>query len=203
MLWDPTYVDESWINEPVKLIPRMKEWVAQSYPGLATSIGEGNFGGENHMSGALAIAEALGRFAQAGVQYAYYWTYPPEGSPAMFGFHAFRDFDGKAGHFLDWFTPSTVAGSPATTAFVSRDDAGKHLVLVLLNQSRKDALAAEVDLGACGHVTSVQGYAYDGGHDGFKPRAATSAGGKVTEALAPYSITVLDVALAGSVAPSH
>ncbi|MGC4093524.1 MAG: glycoside hydrolase family 44 protein [Polyangiaceae bacterium] len=36
-LWDPTYVDESWIKEPVRLLPRLKELVARNYPGLGIS----------------------------------------------------------------------------------------------------------------------------------------------------------------------
>ncbi|MCU0693787.1 MAG: glycoside hydrolase family 44 protein, partial [Polyangiaceae bacterium] len=32
-LWDPAYVDESWIKESVRLIPRLKEWIAENYPG--------------------------------------------------------------------------------------------------------------------------------------------------------------------------
>ena len=60
-LWDPTYKDESWIAEPIKLLPRLKEWVQQNYPGLKISLGEYSFGGEQHMSGGLAEAEALGR----------------------------------------------------------------------------------------------------------------------------------------------
>ena len=198
MLWDPTYVDESWIHEPVRLLPRMKQWVAESYPGLATSLGEWNFGGESHMSGGLAVAEALGRFAEAGLTYAFYWTYPPEGSPVMWAFHAYRDFDGKGGHFLDWLTPATVAGAPTTSLFVSRDETGRHLVAVVLNLSRKDAVAADVDLSACGQVTSAQAYSYEGGREGFRPGAPASKGATVTQPLAPYSISVLDVALDGS-----
>ncbi len=49
------------------LIPRLKEIIADNYPGLKVSIGEYNFGGERHISGALAQAEALGRFGQQGV----------------------------------------------------------------------------------------------------------------------------------------
>ena len=45
MLWDPSYVDESWIKEPVKLLPRMREWVDENYPARGLSIGEWSFGG--------------------------------------------------------------------------------------------------------------------------------------------------------------
>jgi len=67
-------VDESWINERMRLLPLLREWVAQNHPGLGISIGEWNFGAESHMSGALATAEALGRFGTEGLTSAYYWT---------------------------------------------------------------------------------------------------------------------------------
>ena len=43
-LWDPNYVDESWINTQVKLIPRMKNWVAQYYPNTKVGVTEYNWG---------------------------------------------------------------------------------------------------------------------------------------------------------------
>jgi hypothetical protein len=199
MLWDPTYYDESWIKEPVKLIPRMRQWVDENYPGRALSIGEWNFGGEEHMSGALAIAETLGRFAQLALDYAYYWTYPTDGSPAMWAFRAYRDFDGRGGHFLDWYTPSTLAGAGAgaVSLFASRDEPGKHLVAIAVNRSKKDAAFADIDLGGCGKVAAVATYAYEGGRRGFTTRtsAVASGGGRITQALSPYSIAVFDVQL--------
>ena len=36
-LWDPNYVDETWINDRVQLIPRVKNWVNTYYPG--TQVG--------------------------------------------------------------------------------------------------------------------------------------------------------------------
>jgi hypothetical protein len=42
-LWDPSYVDESWIGDSVQLIPRMRAWVAQNYPGTKTAITEYNW----------------------------------------------------------------------------------------------------------------------------------------------------------------
>src|SRR5207249_1122645 len=30
-LWDDTYGDESWVDDTVELIPRLKEWIAQGY----------------------------------------------------------------------------------------------------------------------------------------------------------------------------
>jgi len=121
----------------------------------------------------------------------------------MWAFRAYRDFDGKGGRFLDWFTPATIAGPPTTSLFASRDDAGRHLVAVVLNLSRKEAVGADVDLSACGKVTSAQAYSYEGGREGFRPRSPALDGAKVAQSLAPYSITVLDVVLDGSAPPGR
>lgn len=200
MLWDPTYADESWIKEPIRLIPRMHDWVDQYDPGVGISIGEWNFGGEGHMSGALATAEALGRFGQFGLTSAFYWTYPAENSPTMWAFRAYRNFDGKGGHFLDWSQPA--AGAPDVSIFASRDETGSHLVAIVLNESRKDAVAAQIDVGSCGNVGTSQGYSYTGSSHGFlvPPPSGPPAGGKLSQVLPPYSITVLDLGLTNAVA---
>jgi hypothetical protein len=177
----------------------MRKWIDENYPGRGISLGEWNFGGEGHMSGALAIAEALGRFAQYGVTSAFYWTYPPEGTPAMWAFRAYRNYDGKGAHFLDWFTPVKLSGheSPSASAFVSRDDSGKHMVAIALNTSRQNALAVDLDVSSCGKVASSQVYAYGGGAAGFSPGGKPEGGadGKLVQVLPPYTITVVDVTL--------
>jgi Glycoside hydrolase family 44 len=202
MMWDPTYVDESWVKEPVKLLPRMREWIDQNYPGRGMSIGEWNFGGEGHMSGALATAETLGRYAQFGLTSAYYWSYPPADSPVMWAFRAYRNFDGKGGRFLDWYSATTpVQGA---SLFVSRDDSGNHMVAVALNFSPQNAIAANVDLSSCGAVASVKAYSYGGGTGGFKGVDAPFKAHDKTllEALSPYTITVFDIELENAVAVS-
>jgi hypothetical protein len=55
-LWDPTYTDESWINEPVYLIPRMRGWVDTYYPGTAISLSEYNWGGLEHARTRLRVS---------------------------------------------------------------------------------------------------------------------------------------------------
>src|SRR5262249_47389394 len=35
-LWDPAYVDESWIADQVELVPRLRQWVNTWYPGTLT-----------------------------------------------------------------------------------------------------------------------------------------------------------------------
>jgi hypothetical protein len=193
-LWDPGYRDESWIADRVELIPRMKRLIAENYPGRGLSIGEYNFGAEEHISGGLALAEALGRFGQAGLGSAFYWTYPPDRSPAFWAFRAFRDFDGAGARFLDLSLPS--AGAEGVSLFASRDARGAHLVAVLLNLRPDRAIKPQVRLTGCGPVASQRALRYAGGPDGFTAAAVETAdGGITTEALPPSSITVLDLHL--------
>ena len=191
-LWDPTYKDESWIGEPVRLIPRLKQWIAENYPGRAISIGEYNFGAFGHMSGGLAQAEALGRFAQENILSAFFWQYPTDGSPVFWAFRAFRDFDGKGGRFQDTWVPAKAAEN--TSLFASRDDSGKKLVAVVLNLDPDQAAQAQIELKGCGTLDSVRVLGYSGAPTGFTEQPpGAKAEGSLTQRLPPYSMTVLDL----------
>jgi hypothetical protein len=197
-LWDPTYKDESWIGEHINLIPRLKDWVAQNYPGRGISIGEWSFGAEKHISGGLAVAEALGRFGQQGITSAYYWFDIPANTPAFNAFRAYRNFDGKGGRFLDWSIP-TASESPAVSLFASRDDTSSHVVAIALNLDQVYAIQADIALASCGRVASRKVFTY-GPREGNLaeenvPRDA-SPPGTVREFLRPSSIKVLDIVLA-------
>lgn len=189
-LWDIAYPDESWINDAVRLIPRMKEWARDNDPGVAISIGEYNFGGEQHMSGALALAEALGRFGSEGITYAFYWTFPPKNSPAFWAFRAYRNFDSNGGRFLDRSLATTMASD--VSLYASRDDDRKHLVLVTLNKDPVSAARAKIALEGCGRIVSRRKFTY-GPHTDTLADDGTTASADLSELLPPYSINVFDV----------
>src|SRR5205085_3129526 len=49
-LWDTNYVDATWINSVIKLIPRMKSWAATYYPGTKIGLTEYNWGAEPYIN---------------------------------------------------------------------------------------------------------------------------------------------------------
>ena len=201
-LWDDTYSDESWIREPVRLIPRLREWVNDNAPGIGLSIGEYNFGAEQHMSGGLAVAEALGRFGEGGVSSAYYWTSPKYDSPAFWAFRAYRNFDGKGGHFLSKTVPAQLEGKLAS-AFVSRDPGTGHLVAVLLNLDPSTAGDADIDFASCGKPVETKAFTYIGSRGGFVPASLVPAAPeanptRLKHRLPPYSMTILDLTTAAA-----
>lgn len=198
-LWDKTYTDESYIGEPVYLLPRLQAWIDQNFPGLGIMIGEWNFGGEKHMSGGLATAEALGTFTRHRVAAAFYWTVPPARSPALYAFRAYRDFDGKGGKFLDYSlsTQSTEGAS----LYASRDLEGTRIVAVALNVSPDTALTAQIDLTACGGVDSRRTFVYTGDPRGFvEEPSVRGEASRLNQLLPPYSISVFDLKLARPIA---
>lgn len=193
-LWDREYVDESWIKEAVYLIPRMKDLIAQNYPGRGFQIGEYNFGAEHHPAGGVALAEALGRFALNGVSHAFYWTYPKTGKPAYWAFRAYRNYDGKGGHFQDRIVPSS---SPSgTSLFASKDESGKKWVVIALNFSADRPHEASIDLKGCAAPSpgALKSFVYTGGEQGFAAGDAKIEGTSIKAKLPPYSITVLELA---------
>jgi hypothetical protein len=194
-LWDPTYVDESWIHEPIRLLPRLQEWIDQYYPGVGIEVGEWNFGAEGHMSSALAVAEALGRFADARVARAFYWTFPSPGSATVFAFRAFRNFDGHGGRFQDALVPLPTSPE-GTSVWASRDPSGKHLVLVVLDFMPDVGLDARIHVAGCGAEAQGNAYVYVQGAPDFATTPLIHhEAGVVGASLPAYSMTTLDIRL--------
>jgi hypothetical protein len=191
-LWDENYTDESWIADNIRLIPRLKAWIEQNAPGLGITIGEWNFGAEDHISGGLAVAEVLGRLGQQGVTGAFYWSYPPKNSPAFWAFRSYRNFDGKGGHFLSRSVPTRT--EEGASLFASRDETGTHLVLIALNLRPDVALRTQVDLQSCGRVVGERVFTYAAGSETLTERPVQPSGrAQVSWLLDPYSINVVDL----------
>jgi len=108
-LWDPGYVDQSWIGSVIKLVPRMRDWVATYYPGTKTGVTEYNWGAENHINGATAQADILGIFGREGLDLATRWTTPSSSTPTFKAMKMYRNYDGNKSTFGD---TSVYAGGP-------------------------------------------------------------------------------------------
>lgn len=85
-LWDASYIDESWISDTapggvaVRLILRMKQWVANHSPGTRLAISEYNWGAPESINGALAQADVLGIFGREGLDLATLWGRGADGA---------------------------------------------------------------------------------------------------------------------------
>ena len=154
-LYDSSYVDESWIGTGVDLIPRLKGWIADSYPGTGLSISEYAFGGEKDASGTVAEAEALGVFGREGVDLAAYWTYPPPDSPAGAAFRLYRNYDGHGATFGDR-SLSTTSSATQVAAFASRHSKTGEVDVILTNESLTTATTASIGLAGTGSYSATE-----------------------------------------------
>ncbi len=107
--WDSNYVDPSWINSVIMLIPRMKGWVSTNYPGTKIGITEYNWGAEPYLNGATAQADLLGIFGRQGLDLATRWTTPANTTPTYLAMKMYRNYDGNRSAFGD---TSLLAGGP-------------------------------------------------------------------------------------------
>jgi hypothetical protein len=107
--WDTNYVDPSWINSVIMLIPRMQSWVATNYPGTKIGITEYNWGAEAYMNGATAQADILGIFGRQGLNLATRWTIPASNTPTYLAMKMYRNYDSQGHTFGD---TSVLAGGP-------------------------------------------------------------------------------------------
>jgi hypothetical protein len=134
-LWDPNYVDETWINARVQLIPRLRNWVNTYYgAGTPIAITEYNWGAEAHMSGAMAQADVLGIFGREGLDMAARWTTPDASTPAFKAMKMYRNYDGNKSGFGD-VSVSATGGNPDNVAvFAATRTSDGALTVMVLNK---------------------------------------------------------------------
>lgn len=138
-LWDPSYKDESWINDTVMLIPRLKKWVADYYPGTKIGITEYNWGAEKSMSGATAQADILGIFGREGLDLATRWTTPDASTPTFKAIQMYRNYDGNKSTFGDISVSDTVPSPDDLSSFAAIRSSDHALTIMVINKQLTSA----------------------------------------------------------------
>ncbi|RLT41928.1 MAG: hypothetical protein DWI57_06265 [Chloroflexi bacterium] len=140
-LWDASYVDESWIGPAgpdggiVRLIPRMREWVAAHYPGTKLAIGEYNWGGLEDINGALTQADVLGIYGREGLDLATLWQPPALDEPGAFAFRVYRNYDGAGAKFGDVSIHAASSDQSQLAVYAAERSSDNALTLVVINKT--------------------------------------------------------------------
>jgi hypothetical protein len=137
---DPNVRDKGAKPVAVRLIPRMKEWVAKDYPGTKTAITEYNWGGQEHINGALALADSLGIFGREGLDLATLWG-PPDPVkqlPGLKAFELYRNYDGAGSMFGDVSLLSTSADQGKLSVYGALRSSDGAVTVIVLNKSFGD-----------------------------------------------------------------
>jgi Glycoside hydrolase family 44 len=133
-LWDPSYVDESWIADRVQLIPRLRSWVDVWYPGTKTGVTEYNWGAEGHINGATAQADILGIFGREGLDMAARWATPAASTPTYKAIKMYRNYDGNRSTFGDLSVAASGNNPDVVAVFAALRSSDGALTVMVINK---------------------------------------------------------------------
>jgi hypothetical protein len=213
-LWDDTYKDESWIgaagpdNGIVRLIPRMHDWVNASYPGTKLALTEYNWGGLEHINGALTQADILGIFGREGLDFATLWAYPSqfvgdqeidynvfETLPGAYAFRMYRNYDGAGGRFGETSVSATSSDQSQLSIYAAQRTSDSSLTLMIVNKAMTTSVSGTVNIAAFVPAAGAQVYRYsDANLNAIVPLATQAvAGGGFTASFPANSITLVRI----------
>lgn len=189
-LWDPTYVEKSWITDslgkkPIALLPRVLKQIASNYPGTKLAITEYHYGGRNEISGALSQADVLGIYGRYGVYAACIWGMDTKDTAQMAAFRAFEGF-GELGIGVRGETPAEdsvyAARSKSQPGFrvvaLNKTEEPREFTLTLKGLSARSVSAIAITQNTLTRSIRLP---------------ATVQGGKVTFTAPPLSIVRLEL----------
>jgi len=150
VFWDPTYTDPNYTDPdnrtssaqpvPPNLIHRMQAWVAADYPGTKTAITEYNWGGQEHINGALAQADILGIFGSYGLDLGTLWGPPNPVTqvPGLMAFEIFRNYDGSGSQFGDISLAASSLDQGKLAVYAALRSSDNAVTVVVLNKTYGD-----------------------------------------------------------------
>lgn len=218
--WDPNFIlygnpifsvsdsDEYLLNanpqwktpQCVCLIPRMKQWIANNYPGTKMSITEYILGDEDKVNGGLAQADLLGVFGREGLDLATLWgsnaIQPTD--PVAFAFKLYRNYDGQGGAFGET-SVSAVSDNQDQLAIYAAQRSDSALTLMVINKTAGE-LSSNIALNNFQPDSTVQLWQYSAANQSAivrLPDQSTTASG-VGANFPAYSATLLIVPEAGA-----
>ena len=191
-LWDTNYKDESWINDRVRLVPRMREWVKAYYPGTKTGLTEYSWGAEKHINGATTQADILGILGREGIDIATRWICPDPQTPTFKAFQMYRNYDGKGGTFGDTSVACTAPNPDEVSAFAARDSKTGALTVMLVAKTPGVGPTVRVDLAHHNPAATARAYQLTAANTiATLPPVAVAGDKSVTLTVSPQSITLL------------
>jgi hypothetical protein len=192
-LWDPNYTDESWIADKVQLIPRMRGWADNHYPGTLIGVTEYNWGAEDHINGATAQADILGILGRENADLATRWTTPAASTPTYKAMKMYRNYDGAKSTFGDI---SVSAGGPnpdSIAVFSAVRSSDRALTIMVISKVLTGTTPATITLGNFAASGNAQQWQLTSANTINHLADVVRNGSTLSLSLPPQSITLLIV----------
>jgi len=189
-LWDPNYVDESWINDRVQLVPRLKNWANTYYPNTPVGVTEYSWGAESHINGATTQADILGIFGREGLDMAARWTTPAATTPTYKAIKMYRNYDGNKSTFGDTSVAAVVSNPDVLAAFAAERSADKSLTVMVISKVLSGDTTATVNLTNVATRTTAQVWQLTAANTINRLPDLALTGNSFSATLPPQSITL-------------
>ena len=196
-LWDPAYVDETWINDRVQLIRRLKNWVNTNYPNTPVGITEYNWGAENHINGATTQADVYGIFGREGLDMAARWTTPAASTPTYKAMKLYRNYDGNRSSFGDTSIAASAPNPDVVSAFAAQRSSDGALTIMVINKALSGSTPTTVNLANFAAAGPAQVWQLTSANAITRLADITVAGAGFSATVPPQSITLFVVPSAG------
>jgi hypothetical protein len=198
-LWDPDYVDESWIGDTevggakVRLIPRLKEWVTNHYPGTQIGITEYNWGDNDAINGGTTQADLLGIFGREDLDMAVRWDTPGVSSFTGNAFRMYRNYDGAGAKFGETSVSASGPDPDDVSVFASERTSDGALTIMLVAKVLTGDTPATVNLANFVPASPIQRYQLSSTNTITHLTNLAPSGSSISLTLPPQTITLLVV----------
>ena len=140
VFWDTNYVDPSWINNVIMLIPRLKNWVGSLLPRHENRELRNTIGAPNLPSMARQPKPIFWAFSEAKVLI---WPRagrrPPTNTPTYLAMKMYRNYDGNKSSFGDTSIQTVVPDPDDLSAFAAVRANDGAMTLIVINKDLNNA----------------------------------------------------------------
>jgi PKD repeat protein len=190
-LWDPNYVDQTWINDKVQLIPRLRNWVnTYYYPGTPIAITEYNWGAEGHINGATTQADIYGIFGREALDIGARWTTPDPSTPTYKAMKMYRNYDGNRSTFGDTSVLAGVPNPDNLAAFAALRSTDNALTVMVISKVLSGTTPVTLSFANFSGNGSAQAWQLTSANAITRLTDLSYTGGSVSTSVPPQSITL-------------
>jgi len=173
-LWDPTYKtsvkgqitagENSWINqwfpEYLPIIPNIQQSIDTFYPGTKLAFTEFSYGGKDHISGGIALADVLGIFGKYGVFLATRWG--DSGSYVAAAYNIYLNYNGVGGKFGDTSVKAETSNVEDVPVYASIEgDNDNKLHIIVINRNYDNDINVTFQITAQTNYQSAEVWGFD------------------------------------------
>jgi hypothetical protein len=205
ILWDPAYKVESWEtccngDGVLKILPRMREWIAANYPGTKLAVSGYGWGAIDTPNGAIAQADVLGIFGREGVDLATLESPPSVNSVGEDAFKLYRNYDGAGARFGNTSIRATSTSPGGTDAYAAFNDQGR-VTVVVINKDLAAADTVKVTFNGMGKAGAWRSFEFGNSGRLAPAGSGSTTDGTVTRTLAAQTAAIFEYVPQGGIPP--